>query len=154
MDIKTHHAVFSQAIREGAKIRPQRFLALIADRRTCAIGAGLEAMGSVSGDYDLMGFSCLDDGGITDQDLYAVYPYLEKTIVRCPRACHKDSLFKLIVHLNDGHRWTREAIADWLETEEEKLGYVLVIDTQETNTAKPEQPSPIEQHSALSSLTR
>lgn len=29
---------------------------------------------------------------------------------------HRESVSKLIVHLNDRHQWPREAIADWLET--------------------------------------
>lgn len=33
--------------------------------------------------------------------------------LECPL---EDSLYGLIMHLNDTHKWTREAIADWLET--------------------------------------
>jgi hypothetical protein len=41
------------------------------------------------------------------------------------------------MHLNDHHKWTREQIADWLELEEEKLGYVTI--------AEPEAASPVVQ---------
>jgi len=27
-----------------------------------------------------------------------------------------DNVFRQIAHLNDDHRWTRHAIADWLES--------------------------------------
>lgn len=35
----------------------------------------------------------------------------------CPTKCgRRSSLYQLIQHLNDKHEWTREKIADWLET--------------------------------------
>lgn len=40
-------------------------------------------------------------------------------------------LDNIIVHLNNHHRWTREQIADWLESEEEKLGFVTVVEETE-----------------------
>lgn len=36
-----------------------------------------------------------------------------KGMVGCPRPL---MIYQLIVHLNDGPRWSREQIADWLET--------------------------------------
>lgn len=54
-------------------------------------------------------------------EMYRRYPELHKTM-RCP-ACDKTGYFgglppleELIVHLNDDHRWTREQIADWIDT--------------------------------------
>lgn len=35
---------------------------------------------------------------------------------QCPRSAAEEPLTKVIVHLNDGHKWKREKIADWLET--------------------------------------
>ena len=32
--------------------------------------------------------------------------------------------------LNDHHKWTREQIANWLEQEEEKLGYVTLVEKE------------------------
>lgn len=45
-----------------------------------------------------------------------------KQIVRCPeKMCHnKDRLNHVIVELNDDHSWTREQIADWLDTLDEQ----------------------------------
>jgi len=55
--------------------------------------------------------------------LKALIPGLEDMKVSCPKMatdeCHWKStatLLSVIVHLNDRHTWTRERIADWLET--------------------------------------
>jgi hypothetical protein len=46
-----------------------------------------------------------------------------KTPVRCPRCGREEEKpFHIIIHLNDHHRWSREAIADWVEVLEAKLG--------------------------------
>lgn len=35
----------------------------------------------------------------------------------CPEDCdHTDSVWQIVQHLNDYHQWSREEIADWLET--------------------------------------
>lgn len=36
----------------------------------------------------------------------------------CPVCAYANALPQMIAHLNDEHRWTREAIADWVETVE------------------------------------
>lgn len=48
-------------------------------------------------------------------------PGIKKMDVNCPAtACVRealtDTLLNQIIHLNDTHQWTREQIADWLET--------------------------------------
>lgn len=35
--------------------------------------------------------------------------------VWCPACCRSDTIYTLVQHVNDEHRWTREKIADWLE---------------------------------------
>lgn len=128
MEIKKHYAYFSAAIKDGAKLRPQA----AGSRRmqgggSCAILAGFEAM---TGSRDI------------DCDYYMVkraYPYLLNRS-ECPADCYRsegyrESLVGVIYHLNDQHEWTREAIADWLYAEEEKLGFVTL---DETEALKPE----------------
>lgn len=126
------YPVFSDAIRAGAKLRQQAQVSVIDDRgRTCAIGAGLHAMGykkSVMLDQSLNGDYQLASGP---------YPYL-KQLSCCPYPeCDleldesKRDLLLLITHLNDSHHWTREAIASWLSDEEEKLGMVVIAESEE-----------------------
>lgn len=91
----------SEAIRLGAMLHPQAFGAmqfLNANHEiigTCAMGAAMRA-----------GYRP-DVGAIR--------------IVSCPvhrhASCLIDSnLYAMVTHLNDWHRWTREAIAGWVET--------------------------------------
>ncbi len=119
-----HYCVFSEAIREGAKIRPQCQFFLNNDIGSCALGAGVEAIHSEP-------LTRLPD------TLVELYPYLTTTESSCPGCSEsfapvdRGSLLWLITHLNDFHQWTRESIADWLEREEEKLGFITVV--EETN---------------------
>lgn len=123
MEIKTHYASFSEAIREGAKLGRQTF-----DRyggpygSACAIGAGLRASGVPA------------TQGFAFRVLTHFYGYMRTPrTVSCPTCLLSDpSLQDAVMHLNDYHRWTREEIADWLETEEEKIGYVTLIETEPT----------------------
>jgi hypothetical protein len=111
---------FSEAIREGAKLKPQGFK-LREDRvdknTSCALEAGIEAIGC--------DFEWYEQGA-----LCAMYPYLwEWTAVPVsPR--YQDSLYSICYILNDAG-WTREQIADWLEQEENRLGYVTLVETVE-----------------------
>ncbi len=102
----------SEAIRLGAMLKPQGRGAIIGARgRTCALGAALDAIGALTDEWDqarlpkMWSWAC-------EQDKY-----------RCP-ACARprrmNSTFNIITHLNDRHRWTREAIADWVATIEPK----------------------------------
>jgi len=53
-----------------------------------------------------------------------LYPWLfERTPIDCP-ACHCEmpAVFVVIAHLNDHHRWTRDAISKWVDMLELKLG--------------------------------
>ena len=52
------------------------------------------------------------------------YPWcLEEIVIYCPH-CGKKSLnpFMVIIHLTDAQRWSREAIADWVEALEVNRG--------------------------------
>lgn len=92
----------SEAIRLGALLHPQTFgatrkYAVIRNEivGTCAIGAAREAGYSREFSWEVTG--------------------------RCPACEHNTTTWalpNLMAHLNDFHRWTRERIADWVETVE------------------------------------
>jgi len=61
-----------------------------------------------------------DTGSIVQKNLKKLFPAL-KEIVTCPVCAKLDkdrssTLDRMIIHLNDEHRWTREEVADWLES--------------------------------------
>jgi hypothetical protein len=97
----------SEAIRLGAMMRPQAFGTVFDGIGTCAMGAACDAVGA---NYYNMRDS--DELGMNHDDC-----------VPCP-ACGKrpqefvyaSTIAGNIAHLNDHHFWTREAIADWVET--------------------------------------
>lgn len=150
---------FSEAIREGIKIRPNQAYFKLTSRRlnaSCVVGAGLEAIAErlLTGDED--GRAFLNDFLET-----IPFPYLQ-SVALPPCGCKEPlpsgsrlkwgggrlpdeqrqtaaTIFNVAVHLNNHHQWTREAIADWLESEEEKLGFVTLIES-ESELSKPELP--------------
>lgn len=89
----------SEAMRLGAMLHPQHFYAawMLDDRQeilaTCALGAA-----NVAG-YEDDGFA-----------LWAA------TCPVCANLAPWHNVSSIIAHLNDDHRWTRETIADWVET--------------------------------------
>lgn len=66
----------------------------------------------------------------------AMPAYNPRVMVVCPalgevvydQVCvdRDNSAISLIMHLNDGHKWTREQVADWLDTLEVDLSFGLV----------------------------
>ena len=67
-----------------------------------------------------------DTGTIVQRNLKKLFPALSKT-AKCPKcSTSKQSIFKtldrMIIHLNDEHKWTREEVADWLESLDIDLG--------------------------------
>ena len=121
MEIKKHYACFSAAIRDGATIRPQGYGCFLDNGKSCALGAGAEAVFGQANNYDAV---CL------------LYPYLQQEGGPCPECGAGDGSYmaSILYHLNDTHKWTREAVADWLEAEEGKLKAVPKI--QETASLK------------------
>jgi hypothetical protein len=91
----------------GSMVRPQEFGHLMTFQGSCALGAAFEAVGLLNVMH-------------RPSDPHPEMPEsweLEKP-TRCP-ACNRttdDEMVFLITHLNDHHRWTREQIADWIET--------------------------------------
>lgn len=102
---------FFQAIRLGAMLKPQGFGRLIDGGATCAMGAALDACG-VLGD--------VRSNSEVVVAAAARWPCVLQD-VECPiDADAHGALVCIVVHLNDDHHWTREQIADWVETIEGK----------------------------------
>jgi hypothetical protein len=103
----------SEAMRLGSMLRPQGFgRVLTHDGKSCALGAAYDAIGE------------LRPSGLMFKEIALIrdaWPVLHQEAIQCP-ACAKtprmdDGTFSgNITHLNDDHRWTREQIADWVET--------------------------------------
>lgn len=103
----------SEAIKEGAKIRPQSFGQFFGgtdnphEITSCAIGAAYEAacgMASIRDAND--GLVELGKAVHVDFKSYVTEPLFGRNL----------GLYRTIIMLNDDSKWTREQIADWLET--------------------------------------
>jgi hypothetical protein len=147
--MKQKFGSFSDAIRYGATLRPQAFGAYTRGHSTCAWGAGLEALLG----RPLTIEECLSEEGlkkiIADTALWSRFAYL-RTKVPSPCGCvrvegfqNRDyspntskSIANMIVHLNNEHEWSREQIADWLQSEEDKLGFVTISVTEESEALR------------------
>ena len=107
----------SEAIRLGSMLGPQiRGHFVGPDHSSCALGAAMIAVGYHNRLATRWELKVL---------LKALFP-ITTSIVRCPSCgaavrtrCLVGYLAGCIVHLNDAHRWTREQIADWVETIEQ-----------------------------------
>lgn len=97
-----------EAIRLGSKLHPQGFGGFRNYQGgtivTCAIGAVGEAIG-----LDLK-------KNINAERLRHHWPWMFQTSSPCPVCQCEYQVICIITHLNDDHRWTRERIADWVET--------------------------------------
>ena len=99
----------SEAIRLGAMLKRQAFGAIEdEDGNTCALGAAYDAIGELhrGQGYD-WSWACRR---------FPVLKVLDGSRGR-PK-CFLCGTFveSIIPHLNDFHRWTRERIADWIQT--------------------------------------
>lgn len=123
-----HFCSLSEAIREGAKMNPQCFSVYANDGATCALGAAVTAIGSP----EILAI------GWPMEFLWNQFPYISRLSAECPvdecQTCAATEFLGVIAHINDEHRWTREQIADWLETEEEKIGYVTLSVESESSS--------------------
>jgi len=88
----------SQAIRIGAKLRPQGFGQLWDGHGTCALGAAIEAIWGEGSIYSM------PDGSRSYDDIRLLFPFADRLNID---------------ELNDKQRLTREQIADKLEA----MGY-------------------------------
>lgn len=130
----------SEAIREGAKLRPQLRrpnegdYGFSANREisSCAMGAAFEAAGLVKV-FDA-GNDWPDQETAKDVNVFHIWPVLyrqleDEELVKlglrwcCAVIRFDPMLSEVITHLNDYHGWTREQIADWVEGIERQHGY-------------------------------
>lgn len=120
----------SEAIREGSKIRPQirgkgdfgfnEFRQIC----SCAMGAAFEATGLVNVIDTGLDWPVYAAGPtITLDKLFELWPVLNVMVDSPVEPCdmcypkvHKKSVARIITHINDYHDWTREQIADWVES--------------------------------------
>lgn len=107
----------SEAMRLGAMLHPQCFGALTDFRGTCALGAAVAAancpvVGRAAGTESTRSGDRSDLAVQVPNEWGAVLA----AVCDCPDCGSSRSGHRLIAHLNDDHRWTREQIADWVET--------------------------------------
>lgn len=103
-------------MRLGAMLHPQGFGGLLYSARTCAMGAAYMAVGL--GKH------------IGTMNVSPWQQFLNEPAPGCPE-CYVRSgiiIYGLILHLNDGHHWTRERIAD----------YIATIEPQQERETQPE----------------
>lgn len=100
----------SQAIRLGSMLKPQAF-DWWTPGSTCALQAACEAVGKDINDWDM---------------LNTEFPLLD-ALACCPVAGCRDAgdLCDIVYHLNDQHEWSREQIADHVETIENQQADML-----------------------------
>jgi len=94
----------SELIRIGSKVTKQCIgLSDNNCKSTCAVGAALVAKrGQIFN--NLSTSDCVRELGIS------------RLWVKSPTGKYEDYLSVIIINLNDTHHWTRERIADWLES--------------------------------------
>ena len=101
-----------EAILRGAACRPQAFGAIVrvdpdGGERTCVLGAMYE------GETGQRPFGYLR----SKRDLVERFPDLAVPVtLPCDCPSNEIQMIHAMVHLNDAHRWSREAIADWAAT--------------------------------------
>lgn len=76
-----------------------------------------DAMSKLSDSFhEVSTYGTINYGSDFEQDgLKKVLPGLLEE-VRCPECSDNDILWETVQHMNDEHEWSREKIADWLET--------------------------------------
>jgi hypothetical protein len=101
----------SEAIRLGAMLKPQRFGGLYVDSGTCALGAAMDAIGALPKKQSVI---CSDAEWEPALRLWG--GLLDRRVAHPVNASPEDLVCHVITNLNDSHKWTREQIADWVET--------------------------------------
>ena len=99
----------SEAIRKGCASTEQCFQSFSTGNGTCAIGSAWSAVGG--------SFGC---GATLVEGMANAFPIL-MTEVSDPGGKYDPApMFSMIFRLNDAYKWTREAIAMWVETIEKE----------------------------------
>lgn len=102
----------SEAIRLGAMVTPQCTRRFYHDGATCAFGSALHAVGALNRENPM--------DSEQNQFIYQRWPLTEQRAA-CPVCGMVAKMFIVGAFcLNDTHHWTREQIADWVETLEPK----------------------------------
>ena len=97
----------SDAIRIGAMLSPQGFDGRMDGVTRCALAAASDAIGLHRGVW-------VKYGALIER-----FPILTQPAIY-PCGCHADvDVESIICHLNDTCHWSREAIADWVQTLEQ-----------------------------------
>ena len=100
----------AEAIHTGMRRRPEQAFGAYFEGRnsSCALGAAYDGLYRLPHEH----------GPLRPLHLERVFDCLENTLRHCPiDGCPKSlMLASVIVHLNDDHEWSREQIADWLQT--------------------------------------
>jgi|SRR6185436_2646324 len=99
--VKVGTLKFSEAIRIGARIRPQCTGRMFARGRSCALGAAYEAV---------FGPPPENAWDPSDKAHWTLGPCLSKLSERFGQSVYE-------VWSKNDHGWTREEIADWLESQ-------------------------------------
>lgn len=92
----------SEAIRLGCLTTSQNFGNYGVGEFACALKAMGVGYGDGSQPWDRKQHPAYPAGALTLED-------------GCPAGCVERDTRRLIPHLNDDHRWSRERIADWLQ---------------------------------------
>lgn len=106
----------SEAIRAGAKMRPQTRGTIFSRGKSCAIGAALEGSGlsayraDVDNDYYLLSLARTS------------WPWATRVVAAPIKGMRDSGVLNVVWRLNDNRMWSREAIAEWVEVEERKAG--------------------------------
>jgi hypothetical protein len=99
----------SEAIRLGAMLKPQGENWLYMAGKTCALGAALDAAGALSFDEP--------DEYDDYEPLISRWPILRRPAVSPVIEWQNwKDVSNIVMGLNDTCHWTREQIADWVET--------------------------------------
>ena len=96
----------SEAIREGAKLRPQAYRDYFKEGGSCALGAAYEI---THGQFEFQ------IGGSISVQLDNDFPALNAPYV--DHVLGEITIRHAITTRNDNLHWTREQIADWLEAQ-------------------------------------
>lgn len=107
----------SEAIRLGAMLRPQARLYWFHEGGSCALGAAAEAVG----------IAIYPDTFTQVGPVPREWIWINGLKAACPVCGDCDDAQETIKHLNNDHRWTRERIADWVETLEPRDEPVVAL---------------------------
>lgn len=123
----------SDAIRLGSLLRPKVSGFFFKNGASCVQGAALEATGTVYTDD-------VQESVAHHLTLIARWPWVKHVPVPCPACGVVAAMIYHLAHLNNrglcDHDWTREQIADWVESIERASGVQADDDSTEIIDAR------------------